>query len=107
MADRTHQRPNTFTRIATCLVALSMIYGCATPPAKDVTVTTKGRAALALESLQDEMLRPCEGMPPTAPPNTIGDLLADSSLAMSLLAECMRRHARLSGYIKPLVEEER
>lgn len=67
---------------------------------------TKSKTELAVESIQDELLRECEGMPPP-PSNTVGDLLEDGTLSMVLLGQCMARQRSLLNYLRPVVEAER
>lgn len=68
---------------------------------------TKGRTALAMEAIQDELLRECDGMPAADPGNTVWELLQDGTTAMSLLAECRKRNGKLIEYIRPIVDAER
>lgn len=70
------------------------------------TVRLKSKTELAVESISDELLQECEGLPP-APPNSVGDLLDDGTKAMGLLAECRLRQKRLADHIRPIVAAER
>lgn len=90
--------------LCACLLSFALA-GCNTlrPESK---VGTKTGTELAVEAIQPDLLQECEGMPPT-PANTVGDLLADGTQAMTLLAECMARHSRLIQYLRPVVDAER
>lgn len=74
-------------------------------------IPTKSVTELAVEAIPIELLRKCPGMPDPAttglPPNNIGALLSDSTEAMSLLAECIRRQHALVDYIRPIAYQER